>query len=101
MSDPFNAAYDKRPLNDLCSREIEVSVVGDRCVYVNDHRVAGGKPYISENLPTRAKRTTVRQVLDAFSEAEILAYLFERREVRAYCAGIHAFRDADAKQAPA
>lgn len=33
------------------SRKIEITVVGSRCVYVNDHRVAGKKPYVSENLP--------------------------------------------------
>ena len=33
------------------SRKIEITVVGSRCVYVNDTRVAGNKPYVSENLP--------------------------------------------------
>jgi hypothetical protein len=98
VTDAFSAAYDNRPLNAVCGREIEVCVVGDRCVYVNNHRVAGGKPYVSENLPTRTKSTTVREVLDAFNEAEILAYLAERREVRAYCAGVRAFRDAAAER---
>lgn len=99
MSGPWNAAYDKRPTDPLCEREIEIHVVGDRCIYVNDRRVAGSKPYVSENLPYKTKRTKVREVLDAFTEAEILAYLFERRERNAYYAGLRAYRDAVAEPA--
>jgi len=31
--------------------KVEIVVVGQRCVYINDYRVAGRKPYVSENLP--------------------------------------------------
>lgn len=101
MSDAFSKAYDKRPTDPLCEREIEIHVVGGRCIYVNDHRVAGGKPYVSENLPSKTMMTTVREVLEAFTEAEILAHLFERRERNAYCAGARAHRDAASEQVPA
>ena len=36
---------------------------------------------------------TVRDALNAFSEAELLAYLFERREQNAYCAGARNYQD--------
>lgn len=67
---------------------IEVSVVGRRCVYVNDYRVAGGKPYYSENLPHHELKTTLGDVLDAFRAEDIRAALAEREEyaesLRAY-----------------
>ena len=33
------------------SENVEIVIVGKRCVYINDYRVAGAKPYVSENLP--------------------------------------------------
>ena len=33
-------------------KTLTVTVVGRRCVYINDYRVAGSKPYVSENLPS-------------------------------------------------
>jgi hypothetical protein len=45
--------------------EIELSVVGKRCVYLNNLRVAGNKPYISENLPTHHFTIRVQDILDA------------------------------------
>lgn len=94
MTDPWNKAYQKRPLNELCSREIDIDIVGNRCIYINDHRVQGGKPYASENLPKTTKKTTVRDVLEAFSVQEIHAYLEERIAVENYCAGVRNYRDA-------
>lgn len=90
----WTQAYDARPTNPLCEREIEVRVVAQRCIYLNDRRVAGGKPFISENLSSFAKKTSVRQVLAAFSDDEIIAYLKEKTEREAYCAGARAYRDA-------
>lgn len=70
------------------NKPIEVSVVGRRCVYVNDYRVAGGKPYYSENLPHHELKTTLGDVLDAFRPEDIRAALAEREEyvesLRAY-----------------
>ena len=100
MSNPWNAAYDAKPTDPRCDREVEVSFVGDRCVYLNNYRIAGGKPYHSENLPYRAKMTTVREALSAFSEADIVAYLNERRERQAFYAGARAYRDALEAEAP-
>jgi hypothetical protein len=98
MSKAWKDAYDKRPLNSLCSEMIEISVVGERCIYINDHRVAGGKPYVSENLPRKAKRTPLRDILDAFTEEQILTYLAEKHQITSYCAGLRAFRDAATAQ---
>lgn len=70
------------------NKPIEVSVVGRRCVYVNNYRVAGGKPYYSENLPHHELKTTLGDVLDAFHAEDIRAALTEREEyaesLRAY-----------------
>ncbi len=94
MVDPFKAVYDQRPTNALCEREIELDIVGTRCVYLNQFRIAGGKPYASQNLPSRTMKLKVRDALEAFSEEEIIAYLHERRERNAYCAGARNYRDA-------
>lgn len=94
MSDIWNKAYASRPLNQLCGREIEIMIVGKRCIYINDHRVQGSKPYVSENIPSEKRKTTVRDVLEAFSMEDIHAYLEEKIAVNAYCAGLRNYRDA-------
>ena len=99
MTNIWNKAYAKRPLSESCSREISIDIVGDRCIYINDTRVQGGKPYVSENLPTKSKKTTVREVLDAFSEQDIRDYLEERIAVKAYCHGINNYRDESKEEA--
>ena len=98
MSNVWNIAYNKRPLNEKCSRVIEIDIVGNRCVYINNHRVEGGKPYASENLPSKIKKTTVREVLDAFSRDDILAYLEEKIAIESYCSGLRNYRDAEPKE---
>lgn len=91
MSDnPFNKVWADRPLSEKCSREIAIDIVGDRCIYIDNTRVQGGKPYCSENLPTKSKKTTVREVLSAFSDKEIRAYLKEKRDLKKYFADYHA-----------
>lgn len=93
MIKAWQDTYNSRPFSDLCGRQITVDIVGTRCVYLNNHRIAGGKPYVSENIPSRSMNLTVREALAAFTEAELLAYLFERREQNAYCAGARNYRD--------
>lgn len=93
-TDPWNKAYQDRPLNPKCDRVIEIAIVGKRCVYIDDHRVQGGKPYVSENLPYDSRNTTVRDVLEAFSTEDIHAYLEEKIAIDAYCAGLRNYRDA-------
>ena len=56
-------------------KKIEIEIVGKRCVYINDYRVAGSKPYASENLPQYAFTATISDILDAFSLPEIINYL--------------------------
>jgi hypothetical protein len=46
-------------------RKIEVTVVGKRCVYLNDYRICGGKPWVSENLPQHDFKTSIKDVLHA------------------------------------
>lgn len=69
-----------KPTNPLCEKAITVDIVGTRCVYLNDHRIAGGKPYVSENLPWRSMGLSVREALAAFSIAELEAYIAEKKE---------------------
>lgn len=95
MTEAWNKAYEKRRLHDLCSKQITIDIYGDRCIYINDHRVQGGKPYHSENLPIKSKDTTVRDVLEAFSVEEIQAFLAEKIAVDSYCAGLRNYRDAE------
>lgn len=45
--------------------KITLTVVGKRCVYLNDHRVAGSKPYVSENLPEHSFQITMQDILSA------------------------------------
>lgn len=95
MNNSWNDGYAKRPLNEICSQQIEIQIVGERCIYINNRRVQGGKPYVSENLPTKTKHTAMREILDAFSTEEIHAYLEEKIAVNAYCAGLRNYRDAE------
>lgn len=90
----WSAAYDLRPTDPLCEAECDIIIVSKRCVYVNNYRVAGSKPYVSENLPTRSMKTKVRTVLDAFSEREIVAYLAEKRGRAAYLEGVRNYQNA-------
>lgn len=50
---------------DLLAREVELTVVGSRCVYLNDHRIAGSKPYVSENLPQHSFQVRVGEIINA------------------------------------
>lgn len=57
------------------SEKIVICVVGRRCVYINNYRAAGGKPYVSEQLPEHSFNTTVDEVLSAFSTKQIRDFL--------------------------
>ncbi len=67
----------------VLEQKIAITVVARRCVYVNDHRIAGAKPYVSENLLQHSFTTTVGHCLEAFSMAALEAELNRRRELRA------------------
>lgn len=85
----FNTIYDARPAKPTANKPVEIDVVARRCVYINNYRVAGGKPYVSENLPSHTLKTTLGDVLQAFSDSEIRAALREQRAEREYFAGYH------------
>lgn len=89
-SQDFNEVWDNRPPSPVRDKEVEVDVVARRCVYVNCHRIAGGKPYVSENLPSHTLKTKLGNVLDAFNEETILAALAEARATKEYFAAYHA-----------
>lgn len=44
---------------------VELTVVEGRCVYLNNHRIAGNKPYVSENLRHSFYQVPVADVLSA------------------------------------
>lgn len=79
-----------RPVSPVCDKPIEVSVVGRRCVYVNNYRIAGGKPYVSEGLPSHEFTTTIGEVIDAFTPEDIRAALKERDAYRKWLRARHA-----------
>lgn len=91
FSEDFNEVYANRP-NAILATPIEVSVVAKRCVYVNDYRIAGSKPYHSENLPSHQFTSTLKDIIDAFSEDQLLAAIAERKEQNAYFKAYHAWK---------
>lgn len=44
---------------------VDLTVVQGRCVYLNNKRIAGNKPYVSENLPHTFYKVPVEDVLSA------------------------------------
>lgn len=88
-SDP-NILFQNKPASPVGDKVLEVDVVANRCVYLNSYRIAGGKPYVSENLPSNTLKTSLKQVLSAFKEEDVLAALNERRREREYFAAYHA-----------
>lgn len=73
---------DAAPKTPTADKPVDVDVVARRCVYVNDFRIAGSKPYHSENLPSHTLKTTLGDVLNAFTNEEIRKALDEQ-EARA------------------
>lgn len=73
---------DAAPKTPTADKLVDVDVVARRCVYVNDFRIAGGKPYYSEKLPSHTLKTTLGDVLKAFTNEEIRKALDEQ-EARA------------------
>ena len=82
--------WDNQPPAPTCERAIEIEVVGKRCVYVNNYRVAGGKPYYTENLPSHTLRCSLGDVLNAFPSDDIAKALAEQEARRKYFADAHA-----------
>ena len=91
-TEDFNDVYNARPAKPTADKPVEVCVVGRRCVYINNFRVAGGKPYVSENLPSHTLTATLGDVLKAFTEKEIRAAIREEKAERDYFAAYHAAR---------
>lgn len=64
------------------SDPIEIVIVGNRCVYINNYRVVGSKPYVSENLPHQTFRVTLAEILDAFALDDLQKAVDERQASR-------------------
>ena len=58
---------------------IEIVVVAKRCIYINDYRVAGAKPWVSENLPQHSFNVTLGDIIDALPRKQLLAMLAARK----------------------
>lgn len=91
FSDDFNEVYNARP-NAILSQPVEVCVVGKRCVYLNDYRIAGGKPYVSEGLPEFTLTATLSDIVSAFGHDKLLAAVAESKAQRDYFAAYHAWK---------
>lgn len=89
----WNEAYADQPRRSECSRKINIDIVSNRCIYINDTRVWGGKPYASEGLSTTSRETTVRDILSAFSIDDLQQYIAEKNAINAYFDGMRRFRD--------
>jgi hypothetical protein len=74
----FEDVWNSRSL-DALNKPAEVLVMGKRCVYIDSHRVAGGKPYVSEKLPYHTFKTTLGEVLEAFTDEDIMQALVDRK----------------------
>lgn len=88
------------PAKPTWDKHVELSVVGRRCVYLNNYRIAGDKPYYTENLPHHEFKVGIGDVLEAFRPEEIRAALDEQAAYKKHWADYHARLDAEAKNNP-
>ena len=79
MTDTERKALALALVNEVMAKKIEICVVGKRCVYINDFRVAGGKPYVSELLAQHSFHVRAQDIFEAFTTDQIEAEL-KRRE---------------------
>ncbi|UNM96048.1 hypothetical protein MMG00_12740 [Ignatzschineria rhizosphaerae] len=61
------------------SKRVEIDVIDDRCIYINDYRIAGSKPYVSENLKSTNYITTTDRILDQLDFEDIEKYILKKR----------------------
>lgn len=90
-ADVFFKASELRPTEKLLDKETTITIVGSRCIYINDHRSWGGKPYVSESLPYTERKVTVRDLTDAFSLDELMSAIKERLEREAFYHGLRSY----------
>ena len=46
-------------------QSVEMTVVGERCIYLNDYRIAGKRPHPDGNLPELSFRINVQDIIFA------------------------------------
>jgi hypothetical protein len=92
-TEDWNEVSAQKP-NEVLGVLVEVQVVAKRCVYLNHYRIAGAKPYFTEHLPSHTLKCTLRDIIDAFPEDQLLAAITERREQREYFDAYRAARAA-------
>lgn len=82
---------ENKPTSEVMDKNITIDIVGNRCLYLNDYRIWGGKPYYSENLPTRSLELTMREAMEAFSIEEMQECIKERLERDAFYHGMRSY----------
>lgn len=63
----------------MMSKKVEISIVHDRCIYINDYRIVGNKPYSSENLKTTNYFVDTNKILDQLDFKDIEKYVEDKR----------------------
>lgn len=59
--------------------KVEIFIYVDRCVYVNSSRIAGGKPYASENLKSNVYSVSSSEILDQLDFSDIEKYVNDKK----------------------
>ena len=85
-------------------KALTVTIVGRRCVYINDYRVAGSKPYVSENLPSWSFEADINDLRYAIgrrpsSANKALQSRIEALEARLEIEPSHPYDGIDARDA--
>lgn len=60
-------------------KKIEIFVYNNWCVYINDRRVAGNKPYVSMNLKGFGLDAKVEDILDSLDIKDVEEYINKKR----------------------
>lgn len=60
------------------NKEVGLTLVGNKCIYLNEYRIQGKKPYVSENHTILNKKVRVVDVLNALDFDDIKKYVDEK-----------------------
>lgn len=55
----------------------KITIVSDVCVYFNDYRICGRKPFISENLKQRTFDISTNEILKNIDINDIKKYILD------------------------
>lgn len=60
------------------TKEVILTIVEDTCVYLNDYRIQGRKPYVSEFKPQKHINVKVKNILDSLDIEDIEEYMLKK-----------------------